>query len=893
MKIKKHLFLSIFATFFAVLCNAGGAYAVDYPFSLTTTELAAGDTFQFSISAAGEFYIDCGTGGTLSGNTEDAEATISGVTITKSNTSIYTYLCTYSTGNVKTIRFGGEATEYRKKGATIRFLSPTLVASIYGNLATIFPALGTSNGQYPAFINTFSECENLTSIPENLFSGITTGGVSMFSGTFEACTGLTSIPENLFSGITSGGSNMFNGTFSYCEGLSGYVPPTLFSGLISNNHPYSTNMMTDLFEGTGLDETCPGNTVQYITGYEQYWSDKVSCGSPIVCQPGYYLPVNTETCNTTCPSGYVCPGGTFGFNAVADQGITYTVSYDCGSGTGDAPSGVSQMSGASFNPAANTCVAPSGLGFVGWRISGTDTIVTPGTPFVWAYNESKTLVAQYMKYTFSMTTAPIAMNGYIYFSISAQGAFTVFCGDGGTLSGLSNSANATVSDGMTITKLDTSNLSYKCTYSTPGEKTVIFDGLATAYNTNVTTAAILFGRNSKAASLSGDLSAIFPFFSSTEGEYPTFYQSFEQCSTLTSIPGTLFSGYTMGAKDMFRATFGECTGLTSIPENLFANITTGGYDMFSLTFFNCTGLTSIPENLFRFGGNVVQGESWMFASTFSGCTGLTSIPENLFSNVTSGASYMFSNTFGGCKGLTSIPENLFSNVTSGANYMFASTFSGCSGLTSIPSNLFSKVTTGAERMFAQTFSGCSNISGYLPPSTFAGLIANNHPNATYMWYNTFNGTQLATECPTGTTQYITGYEGTSMYSTWNGRVSCEPTVALNVAYSCGSGGGNAPSGTTATYNSSFTPASNTCTKAGNVFNGWLVSGEGVVKPAGTAFTWDYVNDKTFTAQWLPNIINMTFDGGDARSCTYGGTFLPPTPPARPGYVFTGWKIKPK
>ena len=29
------------------------------------------------------------------------------------------------------------------------------------------------------------------------------------------------------------------------------------------------------------------------------------------------------------------------------------------------------------------------------------------------------------------------------------------------------------------------------------------------------------------------------------------------------------------------------------------------------------------------------------------------------------------------------------------------------------------------------------------------------------------------------------------------------------------------------------------------------------------------------------------------SCTVGGTFLPPTPPARTGYVFNGWKIKPR
>lgn len=36
--------------------------------------------------------------------------------------------------------------------------------------------------------------------------------------------------------------------------------------------------------------------------------------------------------------------------------------------------------------------------------------------------------------------------------------------------------------------------------------------------------------------------------------------------------------------------------------------------------------------------------------------------------------------------------------------------------------------------------------------------------------------------------------------------------------------------------------------------------------------------------------DTTIDG--ASSCTVGGTFTPPTPPARDGYIFVGWKVKP-
>jgi hypothetical protein len=48
---------------------------------------------------------------------------------------------------------------------------------------------------------------------------------------------------------------------------------------------------------------------------------------------------------------------------------------------------------------------------------------------------------------------------------------------------------------------------------------------------------------------------------------------------------------------------------------------------------------------------------------------------------------------------------------------------------------------------------------------------------------------------------------------------------------------------------------------------------------------------------LPKV-NLTWYDNDTQmsgisSCVLGDTFLPPTPDPRPGYVFTGWKIKPR
>ena len=255
-----------------------------------------------------------------------------------------------------------------------------------------------------------------------------------------------------------------------------------------------------------------------------------------------------------------------------------------------------------------------------------------------------------------------------------------------------------------------------------------------------------------------------------------FLSTFQNCTSLTTIPDGLFSGITTGVNSMFSYTFSYCTALTTIPSNLFSGITTGANYMFQYTFFGCTALTTIPSNLFS---GITTGAERMFQYTFENCTSLTTIPSNLFSGITTGAYGMFQHTFEACTSLTTIPDGLFSGITTGATYMFYYTFSFCTSLTTLPSNLFSGITTGAERMFQQTFQSCTNLAGYIPPTTFAGLIANGHPTATVMWLDAFAGTKLATSCPAHTTQYITGYEGSGS-TTWNGKVSCTETCPAGI-----------------------------------------------------------------------------------------------------------------
>ncbi len=264
---------------------------------------------------------------------------------------------------------------------------------------------------------------------------------------------------------------------------------------------------------------------------------------------------------------------------------------------------------------------------------------------------------------------------------------------------------------QTITRTNTTSTSYSHTYSTAGTYTIGISGQATGYSTSNTGSAISFNGNTNIAGISGSLGAIFGTLSN--GSQPRFYQLFYNCSNLVGpIPGNLFDGvYGEPVSYMFYRAFRSCTKLSgSIPENLFS------------------GLSGAAKE-------------YTFRSVFNGCTGLTgSIPENLFSGIVGGgASYMFGYTFSGCTGLTgSIPENLFAGI-SGAP---------------------------VSNMFYNTFNNCSGLSGFVPPNLFAGITNTNYSSGAMT--GVFGSSGLATSCPTGYTQYITGFE-----SDFNSKVSCK------------------------------------------------------------------------------------------------------------------------
>ena len=120
-----------------------------------------------------------------------------------------------------------------------------------------------------------------------------------------------------------------------------------------------------------------------------------------------------------------------------------------------------------------------------------------------------------------------------------------------------------------------------------------------------------------------------------------------------------------------------------------------------------------------------------------------------------------------------------------------------------------------------------------------------------------------------------------------------------VKYDC-NGGSNAPSNQTATYDSNFTVATNTCAKTGYTFNGWYDPTN--VSWTSWSGTWKYVNGQygiennslTLKAQWKANTYTLTFNanGGSVSTTTkivtYDSAYGDLPTPTRSGYIFIGW-----
>ena len=218
---------------------------------------------------------------------------------------------------------------------------------------------------------------------------------------------------------------------------------------------------------------------------------------------------------------------------------------------------------------------------------------------------------------------------------------------------------------------------YTHTYASAGQYTIRFSGTPTAYHVvgnadkpavTETTISFLTSTKTNVASISGSLGALFPTLNdgSAGTDQPRFYQTFKECSGLTSIPAGLFTGVTGSAPTMFRETFDRCSGITTVPDGLFDGVSGGAANMFRSTFYNCTGLRDLPNNLFA---GVTSPAANEFKYTFYGTTGLAGkfIPPEMFAGLISAGhptvSTMWTQTFDSSGFVTSCPDRMKNYIT--------------------------------------------------------------------------------------------------------------------------------------------------------------------------------------------------------------------------------------
>lgn len=190
------------------------------------TPAGTSTSFSFNISAAGNYVIDWGDGSALE-------------EINKTNTTNTSYSHTYSSAasNYK-IGISGQATAYSTGDETpaVSFAGTrswigtvtSKISAIEGCLGCVFSTLESGEQRQPRFYETFASNSALTSLPDELFSGIYGDSTSkMFRRTFQYCSGLKSLPAGLFAGLRGQpAEEMFSSTFDRCSSLES-LPPGL------------------------------------------------------------------------------------------------------------------------------------------------------------------------------------------------------------------------------------------------------------------------------------------------------------------------------------------------------------------------------------------------------------------------------------------------------------------------------------------------------------------------------------------------------------------------------------------------------------------------------------------------------------------------------------------
>ena len=693
------------------------------------------------------------------------------------------------------------------------------------------------------FEGLFQNCTGLTTVTGDLFSTVSGMSRYLFAHAFEN-TGLTSVPANLFSGITNStngnpaamfyrtfasinsseltlpaglfkvnkvGSSMFQETFADSSAVK-HVG-ALFTSTVSATYGTSSDTLTkNRYAGSGFKAMFKNSGLITIDSPRAL---------PVVSTSGSDYPVPSLFYETfaNCTSLNTVPDSLFNVTSIGRMAFYKTFYGDTALQTvGNIFANTVSGSMADGQDFANFGGYSRSAFESMYESSGVRTVSARALPVVNTATSGYAVnfpIPYLFKRTFAECPYLSSVPAGIFDVASVgYGAFQeTFLNDTslhsvGAL--FANEVSTYYDSNHGDDNLRDSHYTFKSMFEGSGVQTVTAGTLPTIKN-NSGLGRFMFYRTFADSSITSTTSNLLPVslfnFQSKQPKKGIFKETFAGCSNLHTVPSTLFSGLRgIPAESMFEGTFAstdtnDC-GLTSLPDNLLRTADSTGISgapaksMFKNTFKGCSNMEGVlsPTMFQEIRGAPADN---MFAHTFRNCSSLTGhIPNRLsledgwhglFENISGTAKpYMFAGTFAGCSGLTgAIPDLLFEGITGApAEAAFSQTFYGCSGLTGrIPEYLFSGLSGFmSDNAFYQTFAYCYGLERYVSPGLFASITKSNIANG---MNQIFLNSGLATSCtPYGLTTYTTGFE-----SAWNGKVSCfGPHITFTLNDNGGSGG---------------------------------------------------------------------------------------------------------
>ena len=216
---------------------------------------------------------------------------------------------TYAEAGTYTITIGSGATADKQQIPVLNF-NQRAGSYSYNKLVSLETPLLNMN--CPSLSKAFYSCENLTTIPGNLFEKNT--AVTNFSNCFDYCRGLQSIPGNLFASNTA--ATNFSGCFFNCELLK-EIPNELFA-----SNTAATNFSGCFANCKGLT-TIPGNLFEKNTAATDFSNCFYYC-KELQSIPGGLFASNTaainfSTCFSHCDALTTIPESLFANNTEATK----------------------------------------------------------------------------------------------------------------------------------------------------------------------------------------------------------------------------------------------------------------------------------------------------------------------------------------------------------------------------------------------------------------------------------------------------------------------------------------------------------------------------------------------------------------------------------------------